>query len=405
MPGSFISKIVDSVIEKAPELEQKNDSIGNIFDSLTDLYNKIVQFDEQNKSGGESYSAPAAEYDHHEELNTPSIYDKIKSSILDNVDQEDLNTTEQEQDEQSELTPSVTREDAQKRLKDEITAEDYNWVDDRDIGWHGDREYFADPNSLYMNDLYWNQAPVFEAGHYEYDPSKAANSRHVRPFVNPSDEMNKTTNAKAEAVANASFGQGDYVYQDDPTYQMAMSSIQDMDPYEESKIPKTSYALNAVMPNITSTSPSSQAVNDVYQYVFNDHPEWAEKSSEGREVDVNGPKLNDWPIFFGLLEDQKPLYLNAKIRNIDDGRPENRTSPYMKGEQYIEYLNAGLGTRDPKTVDPDSIYSKYEEEQRYGFRPYLPTEEDWTMYDMAAKADIGNNLFADLSKNFKNNYS
>ena len=375
MDSSFLSKAVD-LIKQA--IESNGIDLGA-------LSNEAPQ---EQESQSQSDGAPSTfvndvisrYHDKVEEIPDLSFVENQPNVVVDNTD---------ENEEPKSANPS----DLKSAVEKERLEEDYRWVDPQHIEWNGQQEYFADPNLIDLNMYLSGPSSTDIPGHYEEDPSKAVTSRRMRAFEKPTDESEKTTKSKAEAVVNSSFGQGDYVYMDDPLYQSSMENIQDMDPYERSGIPKTSYALNTFMPDIVSTGTSSQAVNDAYEYIFNNHPEWDDVQRE--QYEPTGEQ--------GMV---KPINWQSPTQfSVDDGRHENRTAPYMKGEQYIEYLNMGLGNRDPKTVDPDSVYSKYEEEQRNGFRPYLPTEEDWLSYSQAARENVASNFFSDLSTHALENFA
>ena len=406
MESSFLSKAVD-LIKQA--IESNGIDLGALSNEISDQGNQETQ--EQTDRAPSTFVSEVLSKYHDKAEEIPDLgFIENQPSVVVNDD------SNSQQENEGQVNPN----DLKSAVEKERLEEDYKWVDPQHFEWNGQQEYFADPNLIDLNMYLSGPLSTDIPGHYEEDPSKAATSRDTRALEKPTDESEKTTKTKAEAVTNEAFGQGDYVYMDDPLYQSSMENIQDMDPYERSGIPKTSYVLNTFMPDIVSTGTSSQAVNDAYEYIFNSHPEWdnvqRDKNFVNDVVSRSRDKVEETPgLSFVENPDYdptsnrgmvKPINWQSKTQfSVDDGRHENRTAPYMKGKQYIEYLNMGLGNRDPKTVDPDSVYSKYEEEQRYGFRPYLPTEEDWLSYSQAARENVVSNFFSDLSTHGVENFA
>lgn len=65
-----------------------------------------------------------------------------------------------------------------------------------------------------------------------------------------------------------------------------------------------------------------------------------------------------------------------KQTGVDDGRTtDGRTSNYMTGAQYKTYANLGLGGRPIDEIDDNTVYSKSDEFENYGFQPYIPDRE------------------------------
>lgn len=84
---------------------------------------------------------------------------------------------------------------------------------------------------------------------------------------------------------------------------------------------------------------------------------------------------------------------------IDDGMSrESRESAFMTGRQYLKYRNEiGIPGREVDDIDPNAIYSKQDEMERYGFVPYLTTDEAVDRFHETTAPHTGANYFNDLA--------
>ena len=84
---------------------------------------------------------------------------------------------------------------------------------------------------------------------------------------------------------------------------------------------------------------------------------------------------------------------------IDNGAdPKSREALFMTGEQYIKYRNEfGLPGRDVKEINPNEIYSKQDEQERFGFIPYITNEESLQKFHDVAAPHAVSNIFNHLA--------
>jgi hypothetical protein len=84
---------------------------------------------------------------------------------------------------------------------------------------------------------------------------------------------------------------------------------------------------------------------------------------------------------------------------IDNGvDPRSREALFMTGEQYIKYRNQfGIPGRDVKDIDPNEIYSKQDEQEQYGFVPYITSQESLQKFHDDAAPHAVSNVFNRLA--------
>lgn len=84
---------------------------------------------------------------------------------------------------------------------------------------------------------------------------------------------------------------------------------------------------------------------------------------------------------------------------IDDGRSEDsREAMFMTGEQYLRYKQQfGLPGRPDRLIDPDEIYSKQTEMERYGFVPYIVSDEGLGKFHDRASTTAVSDMFNDIA--------
>lgn len=84
---------------------------------------------------------------------------------------------------------------------------------------------------------------------------------------------------------------------------------------------------------------------------------------------------------------------------IDDGvDPRSRESLFMTGEQYIKYRDEfGIPGRDVEDIDPNEIYSKQDEQDQYGFTPYITNAESLQKFHDDAAPHALSNVFNRLA--------
>ena len=126
----------------------------------------------------------------------------------------------------------------------------------------------------------------------------------------------------------------------------------------------------------TSQNKTPEAARKLYDWHFNDE-------------DKN-PESNIETIDRGEVVDK-----NA----IDDGRSaSSREALFMTGEQYLKYRNDfGLPGRDVDKIDPNKIYSKQDEQDQYGFIPYITSDESLSRFHDEAAPHALSNVFNHLA--------
>lgn len=125
--------------------------------------------------------------------------------------------------------------------------------------------------------------------------------------------------------------------------------------------------------DLTSQYHSPKPVRDLYESHF------AQESGEGSWQDQLG---------------------SVSPSNIDDGSAEGREALFMTGDRYRQYINDyGLQGRPVDDIDPDALYSKQDEMEKYGFLPY--SENYMSPYTSGfhnqADAQAVNNFFKRLA--------
>ena len=178
----------------------------------------------------------------------------------------------------------------------------------------------------------------------------------------------------------------------------------------------------------TSQQTTPQAARDLYDYYFaqqakNGAPEnkvertWGNekgKAPDSFKAAMRGFATPDAMSALAMPDDYYQSVDNAadEIWNkpvvdanaIDDGQsPESRGSLYMTGEQYKRYLDLGLPGRDPDDIRDNAIYSKQDEQENYGFIPYLPDQASLQRFHDDAAANAVNNVFNRLTDLRRNN--
>lgn len=116
---------------------------------------------------------------------------------------------------------------------------------------------------------------------------------------------------------------------------------------------------------------------------------------------------NNDPLYQQQMESAREIPMEAVVGDsaIDDGiHPEARESIYMTGPRYIDYVqNYGIPGRPVSEIDPDpnTIYNKQDEMDKYGFVPYLVSDEGISKFHDDASMNAVNNVFnsfADLRR-------
>lgn len=185
-----------------------------------------------------------------------------------------------------------------------------------------------------------------------------------------------------EDVINQSFGQMGYDYSQDPFYTQQVENARnaEFDPsgvseefqrrlYDSSGNLKSN-PLEWNLLGLSSQSQTSPGARAVYESYFD------QQRDDNRVVDR------------GVVN---PLM-------IDDGSNEaSREGLYMTGEQYLGYRNAGIPGRDVYNIDPNKLYSKQDEMERYGFIPYLTSDSSADSFKELADMNELNNAFTHLA--------
>lgn len=136
----------------------------------------------------------------------------------------------------------------------------------------------------------------------------------------------------------------------------------------------------------TSQRQTPQAARNLYDFHF------AQEDARGNNGSVSEGSGNASNTDFW---NEKILDSNA----IDNGMsPDSREALFMTGEQYIKYRDQfGLPGRDVDDIDPNEIYSKQDEQDKYGFIPYITSEESRQQFHDSAAPHAVSNVFNRLA--------
>ena len=165
----------------------------------------------------------------------------------------------------------------------------------------------------------------------------------------------------------------------------------------------------------TSQTKTPDSARDVYDYYFNQEDE------QGiRNEDAISTKLTNTIAPYYVPEELAQYLPDPSNRSfggnekvvpeniIDDGAdPASREALYMTGEQYYKYRSEfGLPGRDLDQINasPDVLYNKQEEQEKYGFIPYITSDESLDKFHDNAVAPMISNLFNDLADLRRNNF-
>lgn len=210
-----------------------------------------------------------------------------------------------------------------------------------------------------------------------------------REFQEEQDQ--KLANARTSAEnqlysAYAASGANPY---DDPLFQQNLESVKSMNtiPSSMAEIDRRftdgngNFEFNPLNWNVlgfTSQTITPDAARNLYDYNFDREDRIAGPQKIDRRGDVVGDDA------------------------IDDGAsPSSREALFMTGDQYIKYRDKfGLPGRDVDDINPNEIYSKQDEQEQYGFIPYITSEESLNRFHDNAAPHAVSNLFNRLS-NFR----
>lgn len=256
-------------------------------------------------------------------------------------------------------------------------------------------------------------------------------------FQRSLETQNERTSDAARQIAEnqlfsqfASTGVNPY---DDPLFMQNVSNVRNSDFKDienivneaSRRIPETNLL------GFTSQKRSDDATKDLYESGFQaenelmkNDPFWAGlrkgswgqwdegRKSEAAPVAVNlawggmGFDPNNDPLYQQQMATASEIPMEAVVDNdaIDDGvHPEARESIYMTGQRYLDYVNDyGIPGRPAEEIDPKAIYNKQDEMDKYGFVPYLVSDEGMSRFHDNASMNAVNNVFnnfADLRKN------
>lgn len=248
----------------------------------------------------------------------------------------------------------------------------------------------------------------------EQDGSYKGSARQLQDLQRDfQEEQQRKLDQAKSAIENQLYGQyAQYGLSqnpyDDPTFQQNLESIRNMDevPYLQSEIARRftdgngnfeTNPLNWNLLGFTSQNQTPDAARALYDFHFD---------KEDRDLREGDPlarvaaarKRRDaidrgegTPGLFGVKWDEKILDPYAIDNGIDS---RSRESLFMTGEQYIKYRDEfGLPGRDVKDINPDEIYSKQDEQDRYGFIPYITSEESLQRFHDAAAPQAVSNVF------------
>lgn len=187
---------------------------------------------------------------------------------------------------------------------------------------------------------------------------------------------------------------------DDPLFQQNLESIRTMDdvPFTQAEVTRRftdgngNFEFNPLNWNLlgfTSQNQTPDAARALYDFHFNQEDNnlregdplarVAAAQQRRRAVDNAGEVLDPYAIDNGV-------------------DPRSRESLFMTGEQYIKYRDEfGLPGRDVKDIDPNEIYSKQDEQDRFGFIPYITSEESLNKFHDDAAPHAVANLFNHLA--------
>lgn len=205
------------------------------------------------------------------------------------------------------------------------------------------------------------------------------------------EEQQQKLQRAREAAENQLFAQyamtGANPY-DDPMFQQNLDAVRNMDeiPTVQAEAERRftdgsgRFEMNPLNWNLlgfTSQNQTPTAARNLYDFHFN---------QEDQQV---GPRQRAFGFSNGVVDQ------NA----IDDGAdPASRESLFMTGEQYIKYRDEfGIPGRDVEDINPDEIYSKQDEQDRFGFIPYITSEESLQKFHDDAAPHAVANVFNHLA--------
>ena len=198
---------------------------------------------------------------------------------------------------------------------------------------------------------------------------------------------------------------------DDPLFQQSYENIDTMDKtpvvYDEITRRFTdgsgNFKTNPLDWNLLGWTSQTQTPDDArrlyeYQFAKDDKTPNQVEHTWGKGSDVPEIAKYIYPSVLGLpgsyLSDERPV---VSDNAIDDGsNPESRESLFMTGEQYLKYRNLGLPGRNVYEINPKKIYSKQDEQERFGFIPYLTSQESVNSFNDQAAPHFLANVFNNL---------
>lgn len=178
------------------------------------------------------------------------------------------------------------------------------------------------------------------------------------------------------------------VEQDDEATSAAAADLASR-PWFDELYDRTHHSDDSVDPDTTLLSFADQdytpkAARNLYDFYFNKEDANGVRNENGLTTKLTG----------GVVDPS----------TIDDGAdPSSREAYLMTGDQYIKYRTEfGLPGRDVDKIDPNALYSKQDEQEQYGFIPYITTEDGMNEFHNNAGFDAVNNLFNSVGNARKN---
>lgn len=213
----------------------------------------------------------------------------------------------------------------------------------------------------------WQPEPVYQEPWQQYQDWQQGNVNDAQ--------------AIAENQLYSNYAMSGFDPNTDPLFQQNLQQIRNMDTvptvYSDIKRRLDTAPFEWNLLGFTSQQKTPEPARNLYDAMFM------------QEDQAQGPKLPAFNLQNGVVRQS----------DIDDGSsPDSRESLMMTGEQYIKYRDKlGLPGRDVNEIDPDEIYNKQDEQDNYGFIPYLTSNESVDRFHDASVPHAVSNIFNNLA--------